>query len=224
MKTSAKYSAQDFTADTATVAPASDCFAMELSEGSTTRTFDRAKIRQAVRQILEAIGEDPDREGLLETPDRVARMYFELTSGMDTSIASQISCEFLEEKAGLVLVRDINFASTCEHHMLPFTGVAHVAYLPREGRITGLSKLARVVEVASKRLQVQERLTAQIADAIEDTLNPLGVFVMVEATHSCMVLRGIKKPGSKTITMDSRGVYLDDKDSRNELLTLLSRP
>ncbi|MBK7747132.1 MAG: GTP cyclohydrolase I FolE [Candidatus Obscuribacter sp.] len=197
---------------------------MELSEGTTTRTFDRAKIRQAVRQILEAIGEDPDREGLLETPDRVARMYFELTSGMDTSIASQISCEFLEEKAGLVLVRDINFASTCEHHMLPFTGVAHVAYLPREGRITGLSKLARVVEVASKRLQVQERLTAQIADAIEDTLNPLGVFVMVEATHSCMVLRGIKKPGSKTITMDSRGVYLDDKDSRNELLTLLSRP
>ena len=108
--------------------------------------------------------------------------------------------------------------------LLPFTGVAHVAYLPREGRITGLSKLARVVEVASKRLQVQERLTAQIADAIEDTLNPLGVFVMVEATHSCMVLRGIKKPGSKTITMDSRGVYLDDKDSRNELLTLLSRP
>lgn len=223
MKTSAKYSAQDFTTDTVTVAPASDAL-LELSEGSTARKFDRAKIRQAVRQILEAIGEDPDREGLLETPDRVARMYSELTSGMDTSIASQISCEFLEEKAGLVLVRDINFASTCEHHMLPFTGVAHVAYLPREGRITGLSKLARVVEVASKRLQVQERLTAQIADAIEDTLDPLGVFVMVEATHSCMVLRGIKKPGSKTITMDSRGVYLDDKDSRNELLTLLSRP
>ncbi len=199
------------------------CFAVNLGQGSP-RAIDKAKIRQAVRQILEAIGEDPDREGLLETPDRVARMYSELTSGMDEKVASQISCEFLEEKAGMVLVRDINFASTCEHHMLPFTGVAHVAYLPREGRITGLSKLARVVEVASKRLQVQERLTAQIADAIEETLEPLGVFVMVEATHSCMVLRGIKKPGSKTITMDSRGVYLDDKDSRNELLTLLSRP
>lgn len=224
MNTAAKYTAQDFTGKKAQVAPGKDCFALELGQDTTVRQFDRAKIRQAVRQILQAIGEDPDREGLLETPDRVARMYFELTSGMDASIASQISCEFLEEKAGLVLVRDINFASTCEHHMLPFTGVAHVAYLPREGRITGLSKLARVVEVASKRLQVQERLTAQIADAIEDTLDPLGVFVMVEATHSCMVLRGIKKPGSKTITMDSRGVYLDDKDSRNELLTLLSRP
>lgn len=224
MNTTTKYTAQDFAGKKAEVAAGSDRFAIELSQNTAVRQFDRAKIRQAVRQILEAIGEDPDREGLLETPDRVARMYSELTSGMDTSIASQISCEFLEEKAGLVLVRDINFASTCEHHMLPFTGVAHVAYLPREGRITGLSKLARVVEVASKRLQVQERLTAQIADAIEDTLDPLGVFVMVEATHSCMVLRGIKKPGSKTITMDSRGVYLDDKDSRNELLTLLSRP
>lgn len=187
------------------------------------RKIDKDKIRGAVRQILEAIGEDPDREGLLETPDRVARMFAELTAGTGVTPESQITCEFLEEKAGLVLVRDINFSSTCEHHMLPFTGVAHVAYLPRQGRITGLSKLARVVEIASKRLQVQERLNAQIADAIQDTLDPLGVFVMIEAVHSCMVLRGIKKPGSKTITMDARGVYRDDKDSRNELLTLLSR-
>jgi GTP cyclohydrolase IA len=189
-----------------------------------SKKFDTRKIEDAVRVILEAIGENPDREGLLETPDRVTRMYRELTAGLREDPADQITCEFQEAGAGMVLVRDITFSSTCEHHMLPFTGTAHVAYLPREGRITGLSKLARVVEVASKRLQVQERMTAQIAQAIETKLNPLGVFVMVEAEHSCMVLRGIKKPGSKTITMDTRGAYKDSDVLRSEILTLLARP
>lgn len=194
------------------------------SKGKLPVQFDSQKVEIAVRQILEAIGEDPDREGLLDTPARFARMFQEITAGHSQDPASQITCEFMEEKAGVVLVKDISFSSTCEHHLLPFTGLAHVAYLPREGRITGLSKLARVVEMASKRLQVQERLTAQIADAIESTLDPLGVFVMIEAEHTCMVLRGIKKRGSKTTTMDSRGVYKTNNKARAELLTLINRP
>ncbi|CAN5119636.1 GTP cyclohydrolase I FolE [soil metagenome] len=182
---------------------------------------DRALVEQAVRMMLRAIGEDVEREGLLQTPSRVARMMIELTSSINADPADQITCEFFEESAGLVLVKDITFNSTCEHHMLPFHGVAHVAYLPKDGRITGLSKLARVVEVASKRLQVQERLTAQVAQAIEDKLDPLGVFVMIEAEHSCIAMRGIKKPGSKTITTVARGVYKKDASLRSELLSLI---
>ncbi|MBN8659555.1 MAG: GTP cyclohydrolase I FolE [Candidatus Obscuribacter phosphatis] len=190
---------------------------------SQPAAFDSNRIEKAVKEILIAIGEDPEREGLLETPSRVARMLKELTEGLHKNEKEELSCRFHEEKAGVVLVKDITFSSTCEHHMLPFTGVAHVAYLPKEGQITGLSKLARVVECVSKRLQVQERMTSQIADAIESTLDPLGVFVMVEAEHSCMVLRGIKKPGSLTVTMESRGVYKEDQDLRRELLSLVTR-
>ncbi|MBI5171371.1 MAG: GTP cyclohydrolase I FolE [Candidatus Obscuribacter sp.] len=186
------------------------------------KRFDALRIEAAVKEILAAIGEDPEREGLLETPARVARMLKELTAGHGADPVKELSCRFVEEKAGLVLVKDIAFSSTCEHHMLPFTGVAHVAYLPQDGQITGLSKLARVVETVSKRLQVQERMTAQIADALE-ALQPLGIFVMLEAEHSCMVLRGIKKPGSATITTDCRGIYKQDSQARSELLALLNR-
>ncbi|MBS1990707.1 MAG: GTP cyclohydrolase I FolE [Cyanobacteria bacterium SZAS LIN-3] len=184
---------------------------------------DRKKIESAVRLILEAIGEDPDREGLLETPDRVARMWTELAAGQVADPADQISCEFFESSAGVVLVKDIGFSSTCEHHLLPFVGQAHIAYLPREGRITGLSKLARVVDIAAARLQVQERLTAQISQALVDKLDPLGVIVMVQAEHTCMTVRGIKKPGSSTVTIDSRGCYKEDAALRAEILNLLSR-
>ena len=182
----------------------------------------KAQIEGAVRTILEALGENPNRESLLKTPDRVARMLAEITQGMHMDPADQITCQFHEPDAGVVLVKDIPFSSTCEHHLLPFNGLAHVAYLPEHGRITGLSKLARVVEVASKRLQVQERMTAEIAAAIQSKLSPQGVFVMLEAEHSCMVLRGIKKPGSRTITMDSRGICKTDSIARRELLDLIT--
>ena len=186
------------------------------------KRFDALRIEAAVKEILAAIGEDPEREGLLDTPARVARMLKELTAGHGADPVKELSCRFVEEKAGLVLVKDIAFSSTCEHHMLPFTGVAHVAYLPQDGQITGLSKLARVVETVSKRLQVQERMTAQIADALE-ALQPLGIFVMVEAEHSCMALRGIKKPGARTITTDARGIYRENDALRSELLTLIQK-
>jgi GTP cyclohydrolase I len=194
-----------------------------LRKPAEAKSVNQQKIRQAVSLILEAIGEDPRREGLLETPDRVARMWLELASGHDLDPAEEISCEFIEPESGVVIVKDISFSSTCEHHLLPFSGTAHIAYLPRAGRITGLSKLARVVDRAAKRLQVQERLTAQIAQALLDKLDPVGVLVMVEAEHSCMSMRGIKKPGARTITIDSRGCYRDDVQLRSELLGLLNR-
>lgn len=180
-------------------------------------------LEQGVKLILRAIGEDLDREGLQQTPNRVARMMAELSSATYLDPADQITCEFFEKDAGLVLVKDLTFNSTCEHHLLPFHGLVHVAYLPRDGRITGLSKLARVVEIASRRLQVQERLTAQVAQAIEDRLDPLAVFVMIEAEHSCMSRRGIKKPGSTTITTDARGLYKKDATLRAELLSLIRK-
>ncbi len=184
---------------------------------------NKALIEEGVRLILRGLGEDSTRAGLLDTPSRVARMMVELTAGQDTDPASQITCEFQEDSAGLVLVKDITFSSTCEHHMLPFHGLVHIAYLPREGRITGLSKLARVVDVASKKLQVQERLTAQIADALISKLDPLGVFVLIAAEHSCMALRGVKKPGSQTITTTAHGCYQEDALLRAELLTLIQK-
>jgi len=191
-------------------------------EQSAPKAIDQKKIAAAVRLILEAIGEDPEREGLLETPYRVARMWTELASGLAIDPASQITCQFHEDTSGVILVRDIGFSSTCEHHMLPFSGQAHIAYLPREGRITGLSKLARVVEVASRCLQVQERMTVQVAQAMVDKLDPLGVLVMIQAEHSCMTVRGIKKPGSKTVTLDTRGCYKENDALRAEVLNLLS--
>lgn len=182
---------------------------------------DQEKIAAGIRLILEAIGEDPTREGLLETPERVARMYQELFYGVGLSAASEITCEFSEATDELVLVRDIPFASICEHHLVPFMGVAHVGYIPDQGRITGLSKLARVVELASRRLQVQERMTTEIADALVEKLQPQGVAVVLEAEHLCISIRGIKKPGTKTITSALRGMVQTNQATRAEVMSLI---
>jgi GTP cyclohydrolase IA len=167
-------------------------------------SVDHERIRKAVREILIAVGENPDREGLLDTPDRVARMYAELFSGLHTDPAVHLEKTFTQKHDEMVLVKDIAFASCCEHHLLPFIGKAHVAYLPH-GKIVGLSKLARVVEAVAHRPQVQERMTEQIADLIMTHLKPRGVAVIVEADHTCMTIRGVRKPGSKTITSSMRG-------------------
>ncbi|HEY9719995.1 MAG TPA: GTP cyclohydrolase I FolE [Trichormus sp.] len=187
------------------------------------KAMDLNKIAQGVRLILEGVGEDPQREGLLETPSRVARMYQELLYGTHEDPASEITCTFNEDTDEMILVRDIIFASTCEHHLVPFVGVAHVAYIPKDGRITGLSKLARVVELASRRLQVQERMTSQIADALERVLRPGGVAVVLEAEHFCMSIRGVRKPGAKTVTSALRGTFRDDKKTRAEVMALIKR-
>lgn len=186
--------------------------------------IDSEKVARGVRMILEGLGDDPDREGLLDTPARVARMYQELVYGVNVDPASEITCTFTEDTEELVLVKDIPFSSVCEHHMLPFVGNATIAYLPMDGKITGLSKLARVVEVSSRRLQVQERMTTQIADAIENKLKARGVLVLLEAEHLCMSLRGIRKPGSKTLTTAFRGEIKENTALRQEIMTLLARP
>lgn len=183
---------------------------------------NQEKIEQAITQLLEALGEDPKREGLLETPKRVAKMYQELCSGLHHDPKEQFTAVFSEGHEELVLVKDIPFFSLCEHHLVPFYGLAHVAYLPSNSQVTGLSKLARAVEVASKRPQLQERLTAQIADALESAMAPKGVFVMIEAEHLCMAMRGIKKPGSKTITTIARGIYQNNPQERREVLSLIT--
>ncbi|HLS88924.1 MAG TPA: GTP cyclohydrolase I FolE [Sphingobacteriaceae bacterium] len=179
------------------------------------------KIQQAVRMILEAIGEDPQRPGLKDTPARVARAYQELLGGMHQDPAEEISVFFEVENDEMVLVKDIPFYSLCEHHLLPFFGKAHVAYIPRNGRITGLSKLARVVDVVARRPQVQERLTSQIADALTRRLEPRGVLVVMEAEHLCMTMRGIKKPGSITVTSAVRGIFRDNDKTRAEAFALI---
>lgn len=184
---------------------------------------DARKIADGVRLILEGIGENPEREGLQQTPERVARMYQELCSGLAKDPAEELSCVFLEQNDELVLVRDIQFASICEHHLVPFLGLAHVGYIPSDGRITGLSKLARVVEVASKRPQVQERMTTQIADALMRKLQPQAVVVVLEAEHMCMSIRGVKKPGSKTITSAVRGLFQTNQASRAEVMAHIQR-
>lgn len=171
--------------------------------------MDKKKIKEGVRLILEGIGEDPGREGLTETPDRVARMYEELAAGYADSAAEHLSKTFTAPCGDLVLEKDIWFYSLCEHHMLPFYGTVAVAYLP-SGEVAGLSKIARVVEVYARRLQLQERLTAQVADAFMEYLKPQGVLVLVEAEHLCMTMRGIKKPGTKTVTSAARGVFRED--------------
>lgn len=167
---------------------------------------DENKIKEAVKLLLEGIGEDPGREGLRETPERIARMYREIFSGMDADAKIPLSKVFSVENNEVILEKDITFYSMCEHHMLPFFGKVHVAYVP-DGRVVGLSKLARTVEIYAGRLQLQERMTGQIADAIMEFLAPLGVMVSVEAEHLCMSMRGVKKPGSKTVTMAARGVF-----------------
>ena len=167
---------------------------------------DHEKIKQAVRLFLEGIGEDVSREGLRETPDRIARMCEELYGGMDQDASAHLAKTFNVESSGMVIEKDITFYSTCEHHILPFYGKAHIAYIP-DGKVVGLSKLARTVEVYARRLQLQEQLTGQIADALMKYMQPKGALVMIEAEHMCMTMRGIKKPGSRTVTLAKRGVF-----------------
>ena len=186
--------------------------------------MDKAKIEEGVRLILEGVGEDPDREGLRETPARVARMYEEVFAGLTEDPARHFAVTFDEHHEEMVLVRDIPFCSMCEHHLVPFYGKAHVAYIPAsDGRICGLSKLARLVEAFAKRPQVQERLTSQIADTLIDQLGPQGVIVVLEAEHMCMSMRGVKKPGSQTVTSAVRGVFEKSPATRSEALSLILR-
>lgn len=182
---------------------------------------DREKAMTAITMLLEAIGENPNREGLLETPLRVARMYEELTAGYDDSAKTHLSKVFTATDAEVVLEKDISFHSLCEHHMLPFFGKVHIAYIPN-GKVVGLSKLARVVEVFARRLQIQEQMTNQIADAINDELCPKGVLVIVEAEHTCMTMRGIKKIGSKTVTSSSRGEFKGNLELQKYVRELIS--
>jgi GTP cyclohydrolase I len=185
--------------------------------------MDKQKIEIAIKQILEAIGEDPEREGLKDTPARIARMYEEIFGGLNEDPKDHLKVYFQEEQhEELVLVKDIPFYSTCEHHLVPFFGRAHVAYLPKGGRLTGLSKLARTVEAVAKRPQLQERITTTIADSIMEALNPYGVVVVVEAEHMCMTMRGVKKPGSKTVTSAVRGIFNKDVAARAEVMTLIN--
>ena len=183
-------------------------------------SVDLTRIERAVREILAAVGEDPDREGLLETPARVARMYAELFSGLHEDPRQHLKKFFVEKYDEIVLVRDISFNSMCEHHMLPFMGKAHIGYMPN-GRVIGLSKLARVVEVVAKRPQVQERMTETIANLLVDELNAKGVAVVIEATHTCMTIRGIRKPGSLCLTSAMKGVFRSNLSSRSEVMTLI---
>jgi GTP cyclohydrolase I len=193
-------------------------------ENSSDRSdVDLEKMKLAVRMILEAVGEDPDRDGLLETPRRVAKMYAEMFEGLRLDPARHLEVTFTESYDEMVLVRDITFTSMCEHHLLPFSGVAHVAYLP-EGKVTGLSKIARVVEEVARRPQVQERMTQTIADLVSSHLNTSGVGVVVSAEHSCMSIRGVKKPGSLTITSSLRGDFRDDPATRAEFMSLIGSP
>lgn len=183
--------------------------------------IDQGRIEKAVREIIEAIGEDPDREGLLETPGRVARFYAEVFEGVHRDPGDEIDAFFGEEHyQELVMVREIPFYSMCEHHFVPFHGQAHVAYMPR-GRVTGLSKLARLVEGYARRPQMQERLTAQVANCLDDRLNPLGVLVVIEAEHLCMSMRGVKKAGAVTVTSAVRGILESNPASRSEAMSLL---
>lgn len=205
---------------------------------------DQKKIEQAVRLLLEGIGEDPSREGLIDTPKRIARMYEEIFGGMDETAREHLAKQFAVDEVmeseeavdrltaaerdggsqdkAMVLEKDITFYSMCEHHLLPFYGKAHVAYIP-DGSVVGLSKLARTVEVFARRPQIQERLTAQIADAIMEELHPKGVMVMLEAEHMCMTMRGVKKPGSQTVTTAMRGAFQDSAQLQTQFMTFLSR-
>jgi GTP cyclohydrolase I len=184
------------------------------------KKIDTERIRKAVTEILRAVGEDPEREGLQKTPDRVARMYEELLGGAFADPYVHLQSVFTEKYDEIVLLRDIPFYSVCEHHMLPFIGKAHVAYLPT-GQVLGVSKLARLVDNFAHRLQTQERLTGQIADFLMQNLKPLGVAVVLQASHSCMTIRGIRKPGSLMVTSALRGIFKKDARSRNEVLSLM---
>jgi GTP cyclohydrolase I len=185
-------------------------------------SVDVDRVKKAVAELLEAIGEDTSRDGLIATPDRVAAMYEELFAGLHDDPARHLEVTFAAEHDEMVMVRDIPFASLCEHHLVPFLGRAHVAYIPAEdGRITGLSKLARLVDGFARRLQVQERMTTEIADAIQNVLAPRGVFVVIEAEHLCMSMRGVKKPGTLTVTSSVRGLFRSDAATRAEAMQFI---
>lgn len=187
--------------------------------------IDEARIEKAVREILIAIGEDPERDGLQRTPERVARMYTEIFGGLHENPAAHLSVTFEADHDEMVMVRDITLISQCEHHLVPFAGKAHVAYIPGpDGRITGISKIARLVEGFARRPQVQERLTTQIADALVEALAPEGVLVMIEAEHYCMSMRGVKKPGALTITSAVRGLFKTNPATRSEAMSLITHP
>jgi GTP cyclohydrolase I len=195
------------------------------TQGDGARTFDHARIAAAVREILLAIGEDPDRDGLARTPTRIAEMYSEIFSGLRDDASEHLAVRFEADHDEMILVRDIPMYSMCEHHLIPFIGRAHVAYIPGpDGRITGLSKLARLVDVYAKRPQVQERLTTDIADTLQRELEPRGVFVSIEAEHLCMSMRGVRKPGSLTVTQAVRGLFKTNAPTRAEVMALLGTP
>jgi GTP cyclohydrolase I len=195
---------------------------IDLPRGPARPAFDAARAEAAVRELLLAVGEDPDRPGLRETPARVARAYAETFGGLDQDPAAVLSTTFEEDHDELVLVKDIPLYSTCEHHLVPFHGVAHIAYIPSEdGRVTGLSKLARLVDVYARRPQVQERMTRQIADALHGVLKPRGALVVIQAEHLCMGMRGIRKPGAVTTTSAVRGLFRDSAATRAEAMSLV---
>lgn len=188
-------------------------------------SVDKGRIEKAVREILEAIGEEPDRDGLVRTPLRIAEMYDEIFSGLHDDPSKHLTVTFEAEHDEMVMVRDIAVHSVCEHHLVPFAGRAHVAYIPGgDGRITGLSKIARLVDGFARRPQVQERLTTQIADALVEVLQPDGVFVVIEAEHMCMSMRGVRKPGSLTITSAVRGLFKTNPATRAEAMSLITHP
>jgi len=194
----------------------------EMRPANAKREVDQTRIVRAVREILIAIGEDPEREGLIETPNRVAEAYAHLFSGLLEDPARYLESGFIEGARDLILVRDLPMASLCEHHLLPWIGKAHVGYVPN-GRVAGFSELARVVEGYARRPQLQERLTAQVADAVYEKLDALGAIVVVEATHSCMTMRGAEVPGSVAVTSAARGVFEEDAGRRTDVLALISR-
>lgn len=194
---------------------------LNINSNAEAKTIDLKRIEKAVREILIGIGEDPDREGLIDTPNRVARMYEEIFAGLRQNPINELNCSFSEGYTGIVLVKDIEFYSMCEHHILPIHGKAHVAYLPgKSGKVTGISKLARLVEGYAKRPQLQERLTQQVAQGLYDTLDAEGVIVLVEASHMCMSMRGIKKSGAKTTTIVSLGSFKDE-NLQNQFFKML---
>ena len=187
--------------------------------------IEKNRIAAAVREILLAIGEDPDRDGLVRTPERIGEMYGEIFSGLHDDPSRHLAVTFEADHDEMVMIRDIHLASVCEHHLIPFTGRAHVAYIPGDdGRITGLSKIARLVDGFARRPQVQERLTTQIADALVDVLKPDGVFVVIEAEHLCMSMRGVRKPGSVTVTSAVRGLFKENPATRAEAMSMLGLP
>jgi len=185
--------------------------------------MDKKKIEKAIKDILEAIGEDPKRKDLLYTPNRVAEMYEEIFAGINQDPQEELEVVLDQKHHEIVLLKDIPLYSVCEHHFLPFIGKAHVAYIPKKGRVTGLSKIARVVDILSRRPQVQERLTTQIAEIIMSKLKPLGVMVVLEAEHLCISMRGIKKPGTKTVTSAVRGLFKENQKTRSETLALMKQ-